>query len=172
MSRYTEWGHSFTIEKGNSSMKLQKGTQVKLTQENNLFYLHCRVLEFKVSSNIVELDRARKWHKQFSHLNQTNVVRIAPETVEELDDVCNMCALAEITKTPLPRMVKIQEEDELERVFTDMMGPFRVESHSGFHFSIVFADKYRKFVFVDLIKAKREALASLKNFVLSVADAQ
>ena len=129
-------------------MKLQKGTRVKLTQENNLFYLHCRVLEFKVSSNIVELDRARKWHTRFSHLNQANVVRIAPDTVEEFDDVCNVCAFAKITKTPVPRVAETQAEDKLERVFTDMMGPFRVGSHSGFHFSIVFADKYRKFVFL------------------------
>ena len=39
VSRCTDWGHSFTFERGNSCMKLQKGTRVKLTQENNLFYL-------------------------------------------------------------------------------------------------------------------------------------
>ena len=32
----------------------------------------------------------------------------------------------------------------------------------------MFADQYMKFVFVDLLKAKSEALASLKKFVLSV----
>ena len=37
-------------------MKFQKGTRVKLTQENNLFYLPCSVLEFKMSSNSVKLD--------------------------------------------------------------------------------------------------------------------
>ena len=62
VSRSTEWGHSFTFEKGNSCMKLQKGTRVKLTQVNNLFYLPCSVLEFKTSSNSVKLDSARKWH--------------------------------------------------------------------------------------------------------------
>ena len=36
VSRCTELGHSFTFEKRNSCMKLQKGTRVKLTQENNL----------------------------------------------------------------------------------------------------------------------------------------
>ena len=55
-----------------------------------------------------------------------------------------------------------------KRVFTDVMGPFRVESLSGFRFCIVFADQYTKFVFVDLLKAKSEALASLKKFVLNV----
>ena len=65
-------------------------------------------------------------------------------------------------------MAETQAEEKLERLFTDVMGPFRVESLSEFQFWIVFADQYTKFVFVDLRKAKSEALASLKEFVLSV----
>ena len=48
------------------------------------------------------------------------------------------------------------------------MGPFRVESLSGFRFCTVFADQYTKFVFVDMLKVKSQALASLKKFVLCV----
>ena len=102
------------------------------------------------------------------HLNPADLVSNAPETVWELDDVCNVCALAKITKTPVPRVAETQAEEKLERVFTDVMVPFRVESMSGFRFCNVFADHYTKFVFVDLLKAKSEALASLKKFVLSV----
>ena len=120
-----------------------------------------------MSSNSVKLDSARKWHRRLGHLNQTDVVRNAPETVGELDDVCNVCALAKITNT-LPRVAETQAEEKLERVFTDVMGPFRVESLSGFLFCIVFADQYTKFEFVALLQAKSEALASLKKFVLSV----
>ena len=106
VSRCTEWGHSFTFERGNSCMKLQKGIRVKLTQEKNLFYPPCSVLEFKMSSNSVKHDSARKWQRRLGHLNQADVVRNAPETVGELDDVCNVCALAKITKTPVPRVAR------------------------------------------------------------------
>ena len=116
----------------------------------------------------MKLDSARKWHRQLGQLNQTDVVRNAPKTVGEPDDACNVCALAKITKTPVPRVAETQAEEKQERVFTDVMGPFRVESLSGFRFCIVFADQYTKFVFVELLKAKSEALASLKKFVLSV----
>ena len=116
----------------------------------------------------MKLDSARKWHSQLRHLNLMDVVRNATETRGEIDDVCNVCALAKITKTPVPRAAKTQAEQKLERVFTDLMGTFRVESLSGFRFCFVFADQYTKFVFVDLLKAKSEALASLKKFVLSV----
>ena len=59
---------------------------------------------------------------------------------------------------------------KLEKVFTDVMGPFRRESLSGIRFCIVFAEQYTTFVFVELLKAKREALSSLKRFVLSVGS--
>ena len=167
VSRCPERGHSFTFEKRNSCMNLQKGTRLKLKQGNKFFYLPCSVLEFKMSSNSVKLDSARKWHRRLSHLNQADVVRNAPKTVEELDDVYNVCALAKITKTPVPRVAENQAEEKLERVFTDVMGPFRVESLSGFRFCIVFADQYTMFVFVDLLKANTEAVGSLKKFVLS-----
>ena len=128
VSRCTEWGHSFTFEKRNNCIKLQKGTRVKLTQENNLVYLPCRVLDFKMFSSSVKLDSARKWHRGLGHLSQANVVRNAPKKVGELDDVCNVCALAKITKTPVPRVAETKAEKKLERLFTDVMGPFRVES--------------------------------------------
>ena len=121
-----------------------------------------------MSSNSVKPDSARKWHRQLGHLNQADMDRNAPETVGELDDVCNVCALAKITETPVPKVAETQVEEKLKRVFKEMMGPFRVESLSGFRFCIVFADQYTKFVFVDLLKAKSEALARLKKFVLSV----
>ena len=168
VSRCTEWGHSFTFAKRNSSMKLQKGSRVKLTRESNLFYLPCSVLEFQMSSNSVKLDSARMWHRRFGRLNQADLTRNASERVGGFDDVCNVCALAKITKTPVPRKAETQAEEKLERVFTDMMQTFRLESLSGFRFCFVFADQYTKFVFVGLLKAKREALASPKKFVLSV----
>ena len=79
-----------------------------------------------------------------------------------------VCALAKITQTLVPRVAETQPEEKLERVFTDVMGPLRAESLSGFRFCIMFADQYTKFVFVDLLKAKSEALARRKKFVLRV----
>ena len=140
VSRCTRWGHGFTFRKRNSCIKLQNGTRVKQTQENNVFYLPCSVLEFRMSTNSVKLYSARKWHRRLGQLNQTDVVMNAPETVGELEKVCNVCALAKITKTPVPRVAETQAEEKLERVFTDVMGTFRVESLSGFRFCIVFAE--------------------------------
>ena len=149
-------------------MKLQNGIRVNLSQEKNLFYLPCSVLGLKMSSNSVKLDNARKLHRGLGHLNQADLVTNASETVEEFNGVCNVCALAKITKTPLPRVAETRAEEKLERVLTNVMGLFRVESLSEFRFSIVFADQYTTFVFADLLKVKSETVTSLKKFVLSV----
>ena len=115
-----------------------------------------------MSSNSLKLESRKKWHIQFGHLNQADMVKNAPETVGELDYVYNVWALAKITKTPVQRVTETQPEEKLERVFTDVMGLFRVESQSGFPICIVFADQYTNFVFVDFLKAKSEAVARLK----------
>ena len=81
-------------------------------------------------SNGMKLHSARRWHIRLGHLNQADGVRNAPEKVGELDDIFNLCTLAKITKTPVPRVVENQAEEKLERVLTDVMDPFRVESLS------------------------------------------
>ena len=80
-----------------------------------------------MSSNSVKLDSTWKWHRRLGHMNQAHVVRNAAETVGELDGLCNVCALANITKTPVPKVAKTKAEEKLESVFTDVMGPFRVD---------------------------------------------
>ena len=58
----------------------------------------------------MNLDIASKWHRQLGQLTQAHVVSNPLETVWELDDICNLCALAKITKTPVPRVAETQAE--------------------------------------------------------------
>ena len=113
-------------------MKLHTGPGVKLHKKIELFYLPCSIVELKMSFNSLKLDSSREWHRRLGHLNQADVVRNAPKTVGEIDDVFNVCVLAKITKTPVPRDAETQAEEKLERVFTDVKGFLRVESMSGF----------------------------------------
>ena len=131
-----------------------------------MFYLPCSVLEFKMSSSSVIFDSARRCHRQLGHLNQADVARNAPETMRKFDDVYNVCG--KDLKTPVPKVAETQAEEKLERVFIEVMGTFRVEALSGLRFCIVFPDQYTKLVYVDLLKAGSESLASLKKIVFSV----
>ena len=134
VSQCTQWGHSSNLETKKSCMKLQIGTRVKLTQEKSLFYLNCGLLEIKMGSNSVKIHRARKWRRQLANLDQADKVQSALETVGELDDAWIVCALAETTKSTVPRVAETQANEKLERVFTDVMGSLRVESLSVFRF--------------------------------------
>ena len=90
---------------------------VKVTQKRILFFLSGSVLEVKMSINSVKFDSARKVYRLLGHLNQADVVMNAPETVQKLDDVCNLSALAEIRKTPIPKIAKVQAQEKLAKVF-------------------------------------------------------
>ena len=80
-------GTWLNFRKRNQLLETPEGNSGKTNTKNNLFYLPCSVLEFKLSSNSVKLDSAKKWHRRLGHLNQADVVRNAPETVGELDDI-------------------------------------------------------------------------------------
>ena len=148
-------------------MKLQNASRVKLTQENNLFSLPCSVLEFKMSSNSVKLDSAKKWHRRLGHLNQADVVRNAQETVGN-SMIYAMCAHWSRSQTLQYQERQTQSEEKLERVFTDVMGPFRVESQSGFRrFCIVFRDQYTK---RDRDVSKLEPKALEGKFVVTLKE--
>ena len=43
------------------------------------------------------------------------------KTIGELDDVFNVCALAKVTKTRVPRVAETQAEEQLEKVFIDLL---------------------------------------------------
>ena len=45
----------------------------------------------------------------------------------QLEDVCNFRSSAKITKIAAPRIAKMQAEEKLDRVFSDVMGQLRVE---------------------------------------------
>ena len=85
-----------------------------------------------MSADSLKVDCAMEWHRRFGHLNQPDVFRNATEG--QLEDVCILYALAIFTTTPVPRVAETLAEEKLERVFTDVMGAFRVESLPGFGF--------------------------------------
>ena len=153
-------------------MKLQKGTRVKLAQENNLFYLPCSVLELKMSSNSVKLDSARKWHRRLGRF---------------LSNRCGQDCTRDSGRARLCMQCVRIGQDHKDTSTKSGRKPSRREARDGVHrrdgtlqsrvtvrfqFCIVFADQNKKFVFADLLKAKSEALASLKKFVLSLGTSK
>ena len=72
-------------------MNLQEGIRLKQAQKNNLFNFNCNLREFKMSSNSVKFDSARKWHRRLGNLNHADMIRNVLETVGKLEDVCDIC---------------------------------------------------------------------------------
>ena len=91
-------------------------------------------------------------HRFFRHLNQRDVKKKALVTSEDLNEVCDVCALGKITKTSVPKKAESQATQKLERVFMDFRGPFSVDSlHESFH-CFVKIDQSTNFVLVCFMK--------------------
>ena len=77
------------------------------------------------------------------------------------------CALARITKTPVPKVVEAQAEEKLERVLTDKMRPFRKNHCQCCQFGLFLQTSTQNFCMWTCFRQKLKH-TSLKNFVLNV----
>ena len=156
-----------TFEKGNSCIKLQKRTRLKLRQEHNLFYLPCSVLQLKMTSNSVKLDIAKNWHRRLGHLNQTDVVRNTTTTSGN--------SMTYLVSSLWPRWQGLQSQEWLSpkkkrkwKVCSQTWWDLSEKNHcqcSGFAMCLRTS---ALILSVDLLKAMSKALTRLKEFVLSV----
>ena len=69
-----------------------------------------------MKSNSVKLDSPRKW-QTIGSFESSSCGQECTRKTGELGDVCNECALAMITKTPVPRVTETQAEEKLAIVF-------------------------------------------------------
>ena len=117
-----EWRRSFTFGKQNSCIKILKRIRVKLTHENNLFYIPCSVPEIKMSFNSVKIDSVRSGADNWVILIEWMLSGKHPMQWGN-SMIYAMFALANITETKLSRVAKTQAKETLERLSTDVMGP-------------------------------------------------
>jgi len=64
------------------------------------------------------------------------------------------------------RKTNARQSKYLEIVHTNMCGPMRVESNGGAQYFITFTDDHSRWVKIQLIKSKDEALSAFKRFKL------
>ena len=86
----------------------------------------------------------------------TNLASASPCT-------CVFCAQSRITEAPHSGVMK-PADHEPGVVHTDMKGPFAT-SKGGFKYAMFFVDEYSRFIFVEFLKAKSDAMAATEHFI-------
>ena len=79
------------------------------------------------------------------------------------DPVCEACKAGKMHADPFPNSTS-RASKPLQLVHSDVHGPVKVPTHSGYHYSVTFIDDFSRFKAVYLLKRKSETFAAFKQF--------
>ncbi|GJX12318.1 retrotransposon protein, putative, ty1-copia subclass [Tanacetum coccineum] len=93
-----------------------------------------------------ELDKSKLWHSCLGHVNKKCIAQLQKDGVLEsfdfkLDDVCESCLLAKMTKSPFTRTCE-RGDGLLDLVHTDVCGPFRSATKDEKRYYVTFTDDF------------------------------
>ncbi|RFU25060.1 hypothetical protein B7463_g11276, partial [Scytalidium lignicola] len=98
-------------------------------------------------------DAGMLWHRRFGHLSSKSLARLHQATTGEerpvitLKEPCEACTMAKKVKV-INRKGPERVTKPLERIHTDMWGPYRIPSRNGNTYMITFTDEYTRKVWV------------------------
>jgi hypothetical protein len=116
------------------------------------------------------VDKSWRWHTRFGHLNfralsdlnAKNMVAGLP-TVTRVEKVCDGCALGKQHRVPFPQMSSYRVEKVLELVHADLCGHSTPKSFGGASYFLLVVDDYSRYMWVELLKSKDQALECFKK---------
>jgi transposase InsO family protein len=116
-------------------------------------------------------DESWKWHSRFGHLNfralrelgRKNMVEGMP-IVDRVEQVCDGCTLGKQHRKPFPQSSSFRAAQSLELVHTDLCGQINPPTPGGKSYFLLVVDDHSRYMWVELLKTKDEALLHLKKF--------
>jgi transposase InsO family protein len=113
------------------------------------------------------------WHARFGHLNfralrdlgRRKMVEGMP-IVDRVEQVCDGCTLGKQHRTPFPRKSTFRAQKGLELFHADLCGQVRPPTVGGKLYFLLVVDDHSRYMWVELLKTKDEALASFQKIKL------
>ncbi|CAM9568805.1 unnamed protein product, partial [Hapterophycus canaliculatus] len=114
------------------------------------------------------------WHRRLGHLNprSMDVLRKTEGSGVGFTDVlsgCDICALTKSRQQPHPKANSRKTQGPMERVYTDLMGPFNPPAQGGYKYVSKFTDDFSRMKEVYLLRSKSEAAKSLHAYNTTIA---
>ena len=141
---------------------------------NNTAYLDGMTLHVPECANKVStlpLDISL-WHRRLGHHNFVDVKKMIKnemvtgarlDSTSSPDPVCEPCLAGKMHADPFPSS-EHRATRPLELVHSDLHGPIRVQTHSGYRYWATFIDDHTRFWVIYLLKKKSDTLAAFKSF--------
>ena len=93
-----------------------------------------------------------------------NLVKGLPKlTISGNGGVCEGCQYGKAHRLPFDRSIT-RSKVPLERIHSDLFGPTRTPSYSGFNYMLLFVDDFTRFTWVYFVKNKSDVFAKFQEF--------
>jgi len=115
-------------------------------------------------------DTAWLWHARYGHLNfralrelgRKEMVSGVP-VVDHVEQVCEGCTLGKQHRAPFPEASTYRAQKGLELFHTDLCGQITPTTPAGKAYFLLIVDDYSRYMWIELLRSKNEALAYLKK---------
>ena len=111
------------------------------------------------------------WHRRLAHhdynsvkymISKQLVTRIDIKSKQAPDPICEPCLSGKMNANPFPSSTT-RASKPLKLIHTDLHGPFKVRTMSGYRYWITFIDDYTRFRAVIFLKSKDQAFLRLSR---------
>jgi hypothetical protein len=110
------------------------------------------------------------WHARYGHLNFRALRDLGAKkmaegipTVARIDKICDGCVLGKQHRKPFPQIAKFRAASGLELVHADLCGQITPKSLGGASYFLLVVDDSSRFMWVELLKTKDQALDCFKK---------
>jgi len=112
------------------------------------------------------------WHRRLAHhdhnsvkqmISQSLVTGIDIQVKQAPDPICEPCLSGKMNANPFPPSTT-RATKPLELIHTDLHGPFKTRTISGYRYWITFIDDFTRFRALLFLKQKGEAFTAFKRF--------
>ena len=160
----------------NTTLKLEAVAQ----RENSkgLYKLQGNSVKIAPEVHLVQRNsQANLWHKRLGHFHIRGIQRMLQfEAIKGMPEIqfskhtCDSCQLGKHTRTKIPKETTHNASKILELIYSDVCGPFKVNSTGGARYFVTFIYDYSRRLWVYFISHKSQVLAKFQHFVQTVEN--
>jgi len=158
------------FERHQSSGNADLGVLIRAERKNRLYIMKVNLTALVCLLSKMD-EEAWLWHARYGHLNFRSLCDLGSKQMVEglpvirrAEQVCNGCALGKHHRTPFPKASKYRAKHGLELVRGDLCGQITPPTPGGKSYFLLTVDDYSRFMWLELLASKSEALEYFKKF--------